>query len=460
MARTNKKLQPLFTHQGAKAKHITPEQQLRRATMCCLLWEKTFYEDGVAIADRIADLVGKCNPQFVAELAVGLRNDMKLRHTPLWVANSMLKHNATKGYVADVLSEIIQRPDELCEFLSLYWKNGKTAIAAQVKKGLARAITKFNAYQLAKWDKDTEVKLRDIFMLVHPKPLNKEQEVLWGTLLAGKLPVPDTRETALSSGRDPKEEWERLLQENKVGAIALLSSLRHMTGCGVDEGLIRKTIQSMHTEKVLPFRFITAARYAPHFEDALEQSMFKCLEGQPKIPGQTVLLLDHSGSMKQKVSLKSELTRSDAAIGLAMLLREVCEEVIIYTFSRQFVRIKPRRGFALRDEIIKSQPMMATFLGGAVKAVYSPDDVRVLNRHNMAEAAFSGQGLKPSRLIVLTDEQSDDPVPAPNGLGYMINVASDKNGVGYQPWVHIDGWSEAVVSWLREYEACVFTKET
>lgn len=459
MARTNNKLQPLFTHQGAKAKHITPEQQLRRATMCCLLWEKTFYEEGTDIAARIADLVGKCDPKFVAELAVGLRNDMKLRHTPLWVANNMLKHAATKGYVADVLYEIIQRPDELCEFLSLYWKDGKTPIANQVKKGLARAVTKFNAYQLAKWDKDTAIKLRDIFMLVHPKPLNKEQELLWMALLAGELPTPDTRETVLSSGQDPKEGWERLLQENKVGAIALLGGLRHMTKYGVDEGLIRRAIQSMHTEKVLPFRFITAARYAPHLEDALEQSMFKCLEGQPKIPGQTVLLLDHSGSMNQTISGKSELTRSDAAIGLAMLLREVCEEVLIYTFSRRFERIKPRRGFALRDEIAKSQNMAATFLGGAIKAVYSDTNVPVYDRRKSLVGNFSGQGLNPTRLIVLTDEQSDDPVPAPNGLGYMINVASYKNGVGYKPWVHIDGWSEAVVSWLREYEACCFTEE-
>jgi hypothetical protein len=42
----------------------------------------------------------------------------------------------------------------------------------------------------------------------------------------------------------------------------------------------------------------------------------------------------------------------------------------------------------------------------------------------------------------------------------MVNVASNKNGVGYQPWIHIDGWSEAVVAWLREYESCGFTKET
>ena len=31
----------------------------------------------------------------------------------------------------------------------------------------------------------------------------------------------------------------------------------------------------------------------------------------------------------------------------------------------------------------------------------------------------------------------------------MIDVASFKNGVGYGPWTHIDGWSEAVVEYIR-----------
>jgi hypothetical protein len=34
----------------------------------------------------------------------------------------------------------------------------------------------------------------------------------------------------------------------------------------------------------------------------------------------------------------------------------------------------------------------------------------------------------------------------------MINVATDKNGVGYGPWTHIDGWSEGVVDYIREFE--------
>lgn len=58
------------------------------------------------------------------------------------------------------------------------------------------------------------------------------------------------------------------------------------------------------------------------------------------------------------------------------------------------------------------------------------------------------------RLIVITDEQAADSVPAPTATGYVINVASYKNGVGYGKWMHIDGWSEAVIDYIREFESC------
>ena len=61
------------------------------------------------------------------------------------------------------------------------------------------------------------------------------------------------------------------------------------------------------------------------------------------------------------------------------------------------------------------------------------------------------------RLVVITDEQSHDSVPAPKGKGYVINVASNRNGVGYGPWTHIDGWSEAVIEYIAELEAAAGT---
>ncbi len=446
----------IHTHEGAKAKHINAEMQLRRSLMACLLWEKQFYEDGEDIAARIASTIPLVAPGKVAAMAIEARDKMKLRHAPLFVVREMARLNTHKHLVKDTLSHIIQRADELAEFLAIYWKDGKRPLSAQVKKGLAQAFGKFNEYALAKYNRDGQVKLRDVLFLCHAKAKDQEQDALWKRLINGELVPPDTWEVALSSGADKKATWERLLAENKLFALALLRNLRNMQQAGVFEESIKRAIQDMQTERVLPYRFIAAARYAPQLEPWLEQAMFKCLDGIEKIPGKTVLLVDVSGSMDSPISAKSDLTRMDAACGLAMLARELCEDIQIFTFSMKLVQVPTRRGFALRDAVVQSQQHSGTPLGLAVKSIYADKAELTTNLgfgfYGRQTVDYRGQGLRPDRLIVITDEQSHDAVPDPIGKGYMINVASYKNGVGYGSWLHVDGWSEAILAYLKEYE--------
>jgi len=236
----------------------------------------------------------------------------------------------------------------------------------------------------------------------------------------------------LSSGADKREVWQRLLAENKLGGLALLRNLRNMREAGVEEELVLSALRTMSTARVLPFRFLAAARYAPRWEEALEQAMLKCVAVQEKLAGQTVVLVDISGSMTAPLSRRSDMQRTDAAYGLAVLLREIGEKVAVYSFSDELAEVPARRGFALRDAIDASQRHNSTQLGKAVEQ---------LNKKEQYD-----------RLIVITDEQAHDSVPAPHAQGYVINVASYKNGVGYGKWTHIDGWSESVVEYIRLLE--------
>jgi hypothetical protein len=425
------------THEGAPARNLSTELQLRRSVLACLLWESQFYEDGVEIAGRIAELVPKVAAEKVAALAVEAREKMKLRHAPLLLVREMARHATHRGLVAETLARVIQRADELGEFVAIYWKDGRVPLSAQVKKGLAAAFPKFDAYALAKYDRGGPIKLRDVLFLAHAKPRDEAQAEVWKRLIAGELTAPDTWEVALSSGADKREAWERLLREEKLGALALLRNLRNMRDVGVNEDLVLAALGSMSTARVLPFRFLAAARYAPQWEEALEQAMLKCVAGAEKLrgntlPGKTIVLVDVSGSMTASLSHRSEMQRTDAAYGLAVLLREIGEKVAVFSFSDKLVEVPARRGFALRDAIDASQLHSSTMLGQAVGE---------LNRKQSYD-----------RLIVITDEQAHDTVPAPQGKGYVINVASYKNGVGYGKWTHIDGWSESVVEYIRELE--------
>lgn len=428
------------THEGAPARHITPLQQLRRTLLSCLLFEREFYEDGETIADRIREFAHLCDPKDVSELAIEARTKGRLRHAPLLLARELARHPAAKGrIIGDTIYEVIQRADELAEFLALYWgperlnSLGPRKLSAQVKKGLARAFRKFDAYQLAKYSRDGAVKLRDVLFLVHAKPKDDEQAAVWKKLVDGTLESPNTWEVALSAGADKRETFERLINEGKLGYMALLRNLRNMQEAGVDRQLVMDAImEGAERSKALPFRFIAAAKHAPTFEPVLDEAMQHSMNAMEPLLGTTVVLVDHSGSMNWPLSGKSEMRRTEAACGVAVMARGLGIDARVFAFSMGIAEVAPRRGLALVDAIQNSMPMTGTNLGAAVQ--YINDHVPY------------------DRLIVITDEQSHQQVPNPKGRGYMVNVASARNGVGYGPWVHIDGFSEAVIGFIREYE--------
>ena len=194
-------LVPVRTHEGGPAKAITPEQALRRSVLACMLWEDEFYEEGVQIAGRIRELVPKVDATKVAVLAVEAREAMKLRHVPLLLVREMARHASHRALVAQTLTRVIQRADELSEFMAIYWADGRAPLSGQVKKGLAAAFTKFDEYALAKYDRAGVVRLRDVLFLCHAKPNDADQAGLWRRLIEGNLFTPDTWEVALSGGR-------------------------------------------------------------------------------------------------------------------------------------------------------------------------------------------------------------------------------------------------------------------
>jgi 60 kDa SS-A/Ro ribonucleoprotein len=451
----------LHTHEGARARVIAPEQALRRSVLSCLLWEGEYYEDGVEIAGRIQELVPRVAAEKVAALAVEARERMKLRHAPLLLVREMARHVTHRGLLAETLARVIQRADELSEFVAIYWAQGRQPLSAQVKKGLAAAFGKFDEYALAKYDRAGAVRLRDVLFLCHARPVDETQAALWKRLVDNQLATPDTWEVALSAaGRDSqgqridkRETWERLLADRKLGAMALLRNLRNMQDAGVELDLLRKALDEMKAERVLPFRFVSAAKHAPRLEPELEKAMFKCLEGHGKLAGKTLLIVDCSGSMHGRISGKSELDRLSAAAALAMLLREICDEVAVYatagndgTRIHATMLVPPRRGFALRD-LLKYEKTSREIGGGGIFLTQVIDYVRKEEK-GMAD-----------RIIVITDEQDCDLVNKPSSAhpfgstNYLINVASFKNGIGYGEWTHIDGWSEAVVDYIAALES-------
>lgn len=451
MASLNKKVPKMpttYTHQGAVAAKLPAYTQLRRAVLATLLWEDSFYESGVSITQRISDLVKQVPLNKVLALANEARTKYRMRHAPLWLLVGALKNGSGTGSIASSIESCIQRADELSEILSMYWEgqpirsvNGQQKCAPipnQLKKALAKAFQKFDAYQLAKYDRAKQVRLADVMKLVHPKPKNAEQAAMWKALLNGTLPAPDTWEVALSSGKDKAQAFTDLLQANKLGYMALLRNLRNMSEAGVDKKLIRNAILSGAAKsKALPFRFFSAAQAAPDFEPELDTALQTALAEMPKLPGRTIILVDNSISMNAPVSNKSQVSRTAAAASLAAVAVGVCEDVSVYSFSDDCAKVPPRKGMALVDAVSKAVKVSGTATGEATKFV--------LNKEKNYD-----------RIIIITDEQASPGalVKPDNAKGYILNIAGYQNSIAdaSKGWVSVTGFSEAAITFIREIE--------
>lgn len=430
--KTNTKLtHSTFTYEGAKAASISSLQELRRTVMACLLWEKNFYEDGIAVVDRIKNLCDFLTAKEIADLANEAKNVFFMRHVPLLLC-VMVIEKKERDISYKCIQDVVQRPDDMGELLSLFILNkGKKVLPKVLKQGLADCWPKFTRYQLQKYKGKGAYTLKDIMRLTHPKPENDEQALLWRQLVKDELPPADTWEVALSAGADKKETFERLLKENQLGYLALLRNLRNMDQSNVDKDLVKSAILARKgAKKILPFSYIAAARHAPTFEQELDIAMQAGLGDLPAFNGETIILVDVSGSMLSPLSSRSEMQRIDAACGVAALFNGKAR---IFSFSDKVVEIPPRKGMALVDAITNSQPTHGTRLGDAINYVNT---------------------LPHDRLIVITDEQSSNYSKPAAPKAYMINVGTYQNGIGYgNGWTaNISGFSENIFRYIHSYE--------
>jgi 60 kDa SS-A/Ro ribonucleoprotein len=310
-----------------------------------------------------------------------------------------------------------------------------------MKRGLAMAFPKFNAYALAKWDQPKGVRLRDVLFLSHAKPKDEAQATLWKQLIDGTLPAADTWEVALSGGADKKTTWERLIAEKRLGYMALLMNLRNMAEANVDERVVTAALLAgAPFSKAFPFRYVASAKAAPQYADALNTALLSQKRGN--LGGRTAVVVDVSGSMVgAPISERSKMDRLDAAAALAMYLRESCESVRVFGFTDQVVEVQNVRGLGLHAAL-RSIPNGGTLLGQCLEII---------------------KGVVPDydRIVVVTDEQangmgdarSNPLIKAWTKYAYLINVAPYAPGLDTSGgWTRVNGWSDRIVDWISYEE--------
>lgn len=363
---TNMKSRPdaATNFEGGLSFRMEPLLDLYTKVGTALMGENKFYQDAKsADSDLINSIHSAINvdPDFVLKLAVYCREKLYLRS----VTTVLLAELANSGHPIPnsrkMVARCIKRPDDMTELLSYQFARNQSAprtsrIPMLIKNGIREAFPRFDPYQISKYNRDGEVKLRDALFLTHPKPQSDEQAAVWKSLIDGNLEPPLTWEVMRSTGQ---MNWHQVINDvfHKDGRtnnyMAIIRNLRNcLTSSDVTKedfillaSMISDESAVLHS-KILPFRLLSAYaelrnvtivdRPVTRIYEALESAAIASISNVPKLRGTSVIAIDVSGSMAwHTISKNSKVTPARISILLGMMANKICDDAIVCTFANR-----------------------------------------------------------------------------------------------------------------------------
>lgn len=343
---------------GGEAYSQSPEMELVSILLTSFANDQ-FYQSANSTFARLKELVKICDKKFVAQAAVYARTEFGMRSITHCVASELAKYIGGEPWAKEFYAAIIYRPDDMMEILAYHTQfNGK--IPNAIKKGFAKAFDKFDRYKLAKYRGEGKgFKLIDVVNLVHPTPVEKNSEAIIA-LVNGKLKAFDTWESELSkagtlSSNDTekaafkKEVWIKLVREKKIGYFALLRNLRNIIEQApevITEALETLTNAAIIKDSlVLPFRFLSAYEEIKKLNEgkiirqvlmALNKAVDIAVSNVPKFDGETLVVLDVSGSMSDNPK-----TPPIASLFSAALVKSNNADFMTFAEHADYVNLNP-----------------------------------------------------------------------------------------------------------------------
>ncbi|MGW2068299.1 TROVE domain-containing protein [Streptomyces sp. NPDC001953] len=430
----------LRTYEGGRGQERDPRSELFLLAVSNLVAQRTFYETGADRDDRFAALVRRLavtDPFWTAGLLGWLRGEGNLRTASVVGAAEYVKARLDAGATdgpanRQVVSSVLQRPDEPGELLA-YWTSvhGRN-VPKPVKRGLADAVRRlYHGKALLKYDTASKgYRFGDVLNLVHaaPHPGKPWQGELFRYALDRRhnpdTALPPASSTVLTAHRElmaipveqrravvtapggaerlaaagmtwealagwlqgpmDKAAWEAVIPS--MGTMALVRNLRNFDEAGVSDEVAAQVAArigdpvEVARSRQFPFRYLAAHRHAPslRWSYPLEQALGHSLANVPALPGRTLVLVDRSGSMfYSRLSDRSELTRADAAavFGTALALRAADADLVEFGTGSNTVGF--RRGESVLKVLGRFGDLGGTDTTGAVRRHYGGHD-RVL----------------------------------------------------------------------------------
>jgi hypothetical protein len=390
------------------------------------------------------------HPEWTARLAAWARSEGYMRSAPLMLAAEFIRgryltgldYSFEGGNARTLVNSVLQRPDEPGEIIAYWLSEYGNPVPRPLLRGVGDAVTRmYNEYSLLKYDGNSKaLRFGDVLELTHANAAGVRQGELFryaidrrhnradvskfehlGVLSARarleKMDVHGRREWFRShvktgdvaellneagytweslsgwlQGPMDKDVWEAIIPS--MGYMALLRNLRNFDEAGISddvaESIARKLTdpEEVAKSRQFPFRFLAAYQHTHslNWGKALEKALEASLANVPVLKGNTLILVDRSGSMyTSNGGALSDLSRADAAAVFGTALAKRAQKATLVEFGTNSQEITLHAG----DSVLKTVTERFSSMGGT-------NTVSAINRH-----------LRPdhNRVVIITDEQ-------------------------------------------------------
>ena len=319
MAKFNKtvKTEKVASYEGGEVFEKNPVEDWINFLFSSYL-ENQFYESADEQMNRYTELTQKVGEklgwEFVAKASFFSRNVLGMRSISELTAAILNRYqfDNKRAYFRNFL----KRPDDVSEVFAAIDMLGDKRSHALVR-GARDYLSSLKDYQLGKYKlKGKEYNMYDLINITHAHSATIDK------YKAGTLETPDIWETAISGSKSEEEKsqnWQRLVEENKLGYLALIRNLRNIINSSPDADWIEKYLIPQIENKtaikkslVFPYQiYCSWKNYGIRnisIDAALDRAFRIACGNMPKMDGRTVIVLDVSGSMEDKLSSNSSLT--------------------------------------------------------------------------------------------------------------------------------------------------------
>lgn len=350
MAKFNKtvKTEKVASYEGGEVFEKNPVEDWINFLFSSYL-ENQFYESADEQMNRYTELTQKVGEkfgwEFVAKASFFSRNVLGMRSVSELTA-AILNHYQFDNKRA-YFRNFLKRPDDVSEVFAAIDMLGDKRSHALVR-GAGDYLSSLKDYQLGKYKlKGKEYNMYDLINITHAHSATIDK------YKAGTLETPDTWETAISSSKSDEEKsqnWQRLVEENKLGYLALIRNLRNIVNSSpdadwIEEYLVPQIKNKVAIKKSLVFPYQIYCSWKNYgirnisIDAALDRAFRIACGNMPKMDGRTVIILDVSGSMENKLSSNSQLTLKEVGAVYAAAMFVNCNADFI-KFGNDAKRIK------------------------------------------------------------------------------------------------------------------------